>query len=130
MNMIEAAGFAPIGTNDRVLVVGAGEHVWQPMLAAEALSLRGHDAHFITTTRSPILQGDTIRHKFSFPDHYGQGFWMYMHNVVPAEWNRTLLFTETGIDGVPMDLVNWLGCVDVIDGAGTVTAFPVGRRTA
>ena len=82
--MIEAAGFAPISTNDRVLVVGAGEHVWQPMLAAEALSLRGHDTHFITTTRSPILQGDTIRHKFSFPDHYGQGFWMYMHNVVPA----------------------------------------------
>lgn len=130
MNMIEAAGFAPIGTNDRVLVVGAGEHVWQPMLAAEALSLRGHDTHFITTTRSPILQGDTIRHKFSFPDHYGQGFWMYMHNVVPAEWNRILLFTETGIDGVPMDLVNWLGCVDVIDGTGTVTAFPVGRRIA
>lgn len=130
MNLIESAGFAPIGTNDRVLVVGAGEHVWQPMLAAEALSLRGHDTHFITTTRSPILQGDTIRHKFSFPDHYGQGFWMYMHNVVPAEWNRILLFTETGIDGVPMDLVNWLGCVDVIDGTGTVTAFPVGRRIA
>lgn len=130
MTMIEAAGLAPIGKSDRVLVVGAGEHVWQPMLAAEALSLRGHDTRFITTTRSPILQGDTIRHKFSFPDHYGQGFWMYMHNVVPSEWNRILLFTETGIDGVPMDLVNWLDRVDVVDGTGTVTAFPTVRCPA
>ena len=130
MTMIEAAGLAPIGKSDRVLVVGAGEHVWQPMLAAEALSLRGHDTRFITTTRSPILQGDTIRHKFSFPDHYGQGFWMYMHNVVPSEWNRILLFTETGIDGVPMDLVDWLYRVDVIDGTGTVTAFPGGQCVA
>jgi hypothetical protein len=55
---------------------------------------------------------------------------MYMHNVVPSEWNRILLFTETGIDGVPMKLVNWLGRVDVVDGSGTVTAFSGGRCVA
>lgn len=125
--MIEAAGFVPVAENDRVLVVGAGEHVWQPMLAAEALIARGHYTRFITTTRSPILQGDTIRHKFSFPDHYGQGFWMYMHNIVPAEWDRIVFFTETGADGVPATLLNWLGRVDVIEGNSTVTAFPVKR---
>lgn len=127
MTMIDAAGFAPVGKSDKVLVVGAGEHVWQPMLAAEALSVRGHYTRFITTTRSPILQGETIRHKFAFPDHYGQGFWMYMHNVVPAEWDRIVLFTETGLDGVPMDFVNWLGHVDIVDGTGNVTALPAGR---
>jgi len=125
--MIVAAGFAPLRKSDRVLVVGAGEHVWQPMLAAEALSAQGQYTRFITTTRSPILQGDTIRNKFSFTDHYGQGFWMYMHNIVPAEWDRILLFTETGMAGVPTELVSWLGCVDVIDGDGTVTAFRAGR---
>jgi hypothetical protein len=127
LTMIEADGFTPVAENDRVLVVGAGEHVWQPMLAAEALSARGHDTRFITTTRSPILQGDTIRHKFSFPDHYGQGFWMYVHNIVSSDWDRIVLFTETGADGVPADLVNWLGRVDIIDGNGTVTAFPAER---
>ncbi len=130
VTMIEAAGFPPIAKNHRVLVVGAGEHVWQPMLAAEALSARGHDTRFITTTRSPILQGETIRHKFAFSDHYGEGFWMYMHNIVPAEWDRIVLFTETRADGVPAELVSWLGRVHVIDGYGTVTAFSDGRCSA
>ena len=103
--------------------MGAGEHVWQPMLAAEALSARGINTRFITTTRSPILQGDTIRHKATFPDHYGQGFWMYMHNVVPADWDRILFFTETSADGLPPALVSWLGRVDVIDGAGRVSVL-------
>ena len=130
VTMIETAGFLPVAENDRVLVVGAGEHVWQPMLAAEALSKRGHFTRFITTTRSPILQGDTIRHKFAFSDHYGQGFWMYMHNVAPSEWDRIVLFTETGADGVPREFMNWLGRVDVIDGDGTVTVFSDGRCPA
>lgn len=52
---------------------------------------------------------------------------MYMHNVVPAEWDRIVLFTETGLDGVPMDFVNWLGHVDIVDGTGNVTALPAGR---
>jgi hypothetical protein len=130
MTMIKAAGFAPVAENDRVLVVGAGEHVWQPMLAAEALSARGHYTRFITTTRSPILQGDTIQHKFAFPDHYGQGFWMYMHNIVPAEWDRILFFTEAGANGIPTDFANWLGPFDVIDGSSALTAFPSGQCSA
>lgn len=116
-----AAGLPEVGTEQKVLVVGAGEHVWQPMLVAEALAARGIFTRFITTTRSPILKGETIRHKHSFADHYGQGFWMYMHNVVPADWDRILLFTETGREGVSPALAAWLGRVDVIDGQGGVT---------
>jgi hypothetical protein len=127
---LDRAGLRAPDQSDKVLVVGAGEHVWQPMLAAEALASRGIETKFITTTRSPILQGNTIRHKASFPDHYGQGFWMYMHNVVPSDWDRILFFTETGADGLPADLVNWLGRVDVIDGAGTVSVLRASQETA
>ncbi|WP_108482241.1 phosphoribosyltransferase domain-containing protein [Oceaniglobus ichthyenteri] len=117
------SGFEAPEKADRILVVGAGEHVWQPMLVAEEFCARGHYTRFITTTRSPILTGETIRHKVTFPDHYGQGFKMYMHNVVPSDWDRIVLFTETGVDGVPPALVDWLGRVDVIDGAGAVTVL-------
>ena len=123
LTIIEAAGFIPACKDDKVLVVGAGEHVWQPMLAAEALSARGIDISFITTTRSPILKGETIRNKFSFPDHYGQGFWMYIHNISPVDWDRIVLFTETSADGVPEAFVEWVGQVDVIDGNGIVTVL-------
>lgn len=116
-------GLRPV-PGERVLVVGAGEHVWQPMLVAEAFAARGNYTRFITTTRSPILQGGTIRHKVAFPDHYGLGIWMYMHNVVPGDWDRIVLFTETGADGVPDELLTWLGRVDVVDGAGSVTCLP------
>jgi hypothetical protein len=117
---LEASGLRTAVQADRVLVVGAGEHVWQPMLVAEAFAARGNHTRFITTTRSPIKPGETILHKMVFPDHYGQGFRMYMHNVEPGDWDRILLFTETGAAGVSDRLVNWLGAVDVIDGAGAV----------
>jgi len=130
LTAIEQAGFRPPGPDDRVLVVGAGEHVWQPMLAAEALQARGIHSRFITTTRSPILEGETIRHKVSFPDHYGQGFWMYMHNVVPSHWDRIVCFTETGACGLPAELIDWLGRVDVIDGSGGVSVLTGSGQSA
>jgi len=130
LSSLADAGLAPLSDKDRVLVVGAGEHVWQPMLAAEALSMRGIYTRFITTTRSPILKGETIRQKMTFPDHYGHGFWMYMHNVVPSEWDRILFFTETDATGLHKDLVAWLGQFEVIDGTGSVTVFSAAKKEA
>ncbi|MFT7309923.1 MAG: hypothetical protein ACI853_000406 [Paracoccaceae bacterium] len=121
-----AHGLLGLQADDRTLVIGAGEHVWQPMLVAEAISLRGIYVRFITTTRSPILIGDTIKQKLTFPDHYGQGFQMYLHNIVPSEWNRILLFTETGHDGICATLIEAMGRLDVIDGAGHVSVFSAG----
>jgi len=122
---LEGAGLAMPAPGARVLVIGAGEHVWQPFLVAEALAERGLDAWFITTTRSPIIRGETIAHKVSFADHYGLGIPMYMHNVAPQDWDRILFFTETTRAGVPQSLRRVLGGrvlggVDVIDGAGDV----------
>ena len=122
---LQSRGFQLPDIDDRVLVVGAGEHVWQPMLAAEVLCRLGVYTRFITTTRSPILVGKTIRQKVSFPDHYGCGFWMYLHNVDPEEWDRIIFFTETDSNELPIELLEWFGTVEVIDGGGNVSTKSV-----
>lgn len=120
---LRAAGLPPVTPSDRVLVMGAGEHVWQPFLVAEALAGKCPKTRFITTTRSPIMQGRTIAHKLSFSDHYGLGIEMYLHNVVPADWDRILLFTETGQDGIAPALRRALPHAHAIDGDGTVVSL-------
>lgn len=105
---------------ERVLVIGSGEHVWQPFLVAETLERDGLEVGFIATTRSPILPGPVIRHKITFPDHFGIGLDMYLHNVNPDDWDHIVLLTETGIDGVHPDLRAALGKGHIIDGAGMV----------
>lgn len=77
-----------------VLVLGTGEYVWQPYRMAEMLDEQGYDVQFAATTRSPVLQGDAIRHKITFRDHYGLGVDMYAHNVDPSQWGRILLAIE------------------------------------
>lgn len=103
-----------------VLILGTGEYVWQPYLVAEALEAKGYDAHFAATTRSPVLQGDVIRHKLAFCDHYGLGVPMYAHNVDPLQWGRIVLAIERE---------DTLGlCPRLIAGLGTFIALtPTGR---
>ena len=45
---------------------------------------------------------------------------MYLHNVNPKEWDRIILFTETGIEGIHQDLRRALGKGHIIDGDGVV----------
>ena len=99
----------------RVLVLGSGEHVWDPFLFAEHAAKRHPDTRFVSTTRSPVLLGDTIRSKITFGDHYGLGLAMYLHNVDPAMWDAIVLFNETGLPGVPQRLIDALGHVSVVD---------------
>ena len=112
----------------RVLVIGAGENTWRPYLVAEALELAGHDVHLVATTRSPIHPGKTIREKITFPDHFGLGIEMYLHNVNPDEWDWILLFTETTAAGVPAALADALGKGFVIDGDGDWTILTRSKR--
>ncbi|MGS2745176.1 phosphoribosyltransferase domain-containing protein [Halomonas sp. LS-001] len=100
----------------RVLVIGTGEHVWHPFLAAEQLERHGHAASFISTTRSPVLPGAVIQHQITFPDHYGIGITMYLNNVDPEEWDEMIVFTETGLSGIPEALKAALGRCWVVDG--------------
>lgn len=108
-------------------VIGTGEHVWQPFLAAEMLERRGADVDFIATTRSPVLPGSVIAHQITFPDHYGIGLTMYLNNIDPVRYERMLLFTETGGDGIPPQLTDRLGPVIVIDGNGSLHEIRGGR---
>lgn len=105
----------------RVLVIGSGEHVWQPFLYAEALCQEGIDTGFVATTRSPIMPGPVIRHKITFPDHFGIGLDMYLHNVNPDDWDRIVLFTETEASGVPEALRQGLGKGFIVDCHGDVS---------
>ncbi len=114
------AGLAPPAPGARVLVIGAGEHVWQPFLVAEALADRGTETKLIATTRSPVMQGATIARKLTFADHYGLGIAMYLHNVDPRDWDRLWLFTETGIAGIGPDLRRALPRAEIVDGDGAV----------
>lgn len=110
----------PALTGEPVLVVGTGEHVWQPFRLAEAFEAAGCDAAFCATTRSPIHPGDVIRHKMTFPDHFGLGVPMYLHNVVRADWDRVVVMTETGIAGIDGGLKAALAPCEIIDGSGRV----------
>jgi hypothetical protein len=93
------------------------------MLLAERLEYEGADVRFIATTRSPILSGDVIRHKISFPDHYGIGVPMYLHNVPPRPNERVIIMTETESIGICPKLLTYLGKGCIIDGAGRMMEF-------
>ena len=99
----------------RVLVIGTGEHVWHPFKAAEQIEQAGFEAGFISTTRSPVMKGETIEHQIAFPDHYGLGIWMYLNNVNPDDWDDIVLITETAAAGVPQSLRSALGKGSIMD---------------
>jgi len=123
MRPLIPAALPAVAAGDSVLVIGTGEHVWGPMLLAERLEQEGADVRFVATTRSPILNGEVIRHKVTFPDHYRVGVPMYLHNVPERPCARVIIMTETGDDGICPTLRAYLGRGHIINGAGQVTEF-------
>jgi len=120
---IRPAGLPPTTDGEPVLVIGTGEHVWGPMLLAEQMERDGADVRLVATTRSPVLTGEVIRHKAVFPDHFGVGVPMYLHNVPARPDARVIIMTETGHNGICAGLRAHLGRGHIIDGAGRVTEF-------
>jgi hypothetical protein len=106
-----------------ILVIGSGEHVWAPMLLGERLELAGADVRVVATTRSPILPGEVIRDKITFPDHFGIGVPMYLHNVPARPKGRVVVMTETDADRICPALRSHLGHGQIIDGSGQLTEF-------
>ena len=80
---------------ETVLVLGTGEHVWQPFLLAEALERQGATVHFGATTRSPIAVGHAIGSAIAFSDNHGSGVGHYLYNVDPGAYDRIVLCCET-----------------------------------
>ena len=111
------ASFQP---DQRVLVIGSGEHVWQPFRLAEGIEELGCEIAFCATTRSPIHLGETIASKITFPDHFGLGIPMYLHNVTRSAWDRVILMTETGPEGIADCLRQALSPFELVDGQGRI----------
>jgi hypothetical protein len=106
-----AATAAETGTT---LVLGTGEHVWQPFLLAEKLEKEGADIFYSSVTRSPISEGHVIDSKYSFSDNYGGTVPNYLYNVDPSHYSKIILCSETGAEYVCSDLVSALGSPSII----------------
>ncbi|WP_039057660.1 phosphoribosyltransferase domain-containing protein [Enterobacter sp. Bisph1] len=94
--------------DERVLVLGTGEFVWQPFLLAERLAANGAQVLFSATTRSPIAPGHAIQSALAFSDNYGLGIANFLYNVVHQRFDRVLLCTETPAASVDRHLLNAL----------------------
>lgn len=107
-----------------VLVIGTGENVWHPLRLAEELEGSGFGVEFIATTRSPVRQGETIRRKITYTDHYGLGLPMYLHNVDPDRYGAIFLMIEReDVRGICPDLARGLSDFTAVSPAGTIFKF-------
>ncbi|XTZ40427.1 phosphoribosyltransferase domain-containing protein [Salmonella enterica] len=89
--------------NEKVLVLGTGEFVWEPFLLAERLEREGACVLYSSTTRSPIAMGYAIQSAIAFTDNYGLGIPNFVYNVAHQQFDRVLLCIETpaeSIDGL------------------------------
>lgn len=94
-----------------VLVLGTGEHVWQPYRLAYTLETEGNEVSYASITRSPISIGHVIEEKFQFPDNYGLGVMNFCYNLVAGKYETIILCVETPYDMIAPELVQYLKSV-------------------
>lgn len=83
-----------------VLVLGTGEHVWQPYRLAFALEQAGCQVSYASITRSPISVGHVINDKTSFSDNYGLGVANYCYNLDHKSYGTVILCVESPLSYV------------------------------
>ncbi|MGM3175806.1 phosphoribosyltransferase domain-containing protein [Dickeya lacustris] len=98
-------------TGEKILVLGSGEFVWEPLLLAERLEAQGAEVRFSCTTRSPISIGFAIESAIAFTDNYGLGIPNFLYNVAHQKFDRILLCIETPTESVDPTLLNALNAV-------------------
>lgn len=86
-----------IGT---ILVLGTGEHVWQPYRLALSLEESGHTVSYASITRSPISVGHVIADKTMFTDNYGLGVANYCYNLDHKGYGTIILCVESPLSYV------------------------------
>lgn len=96
---------------EKILVLGSGEFVWEPLLLAERLEAQGADVKFSCTTRSPISVGFAIKSAITFTDNYGLGMPNFIYNVAHQQFDRILLCIETPAESVDPTLLTTLNTV-------------------
>ncbi len=97
-----------VTAGERILVLGTGEFVWPPYLLAEYLEQQGATVHFSATTRSPIALGHSIQQRYCLHDNYGQGIANFLYNVIPDNYDRILLCSETPVALMDASLITAL----------------------
>lgn len=98
-------------TGEKILVLGSGEFVWEPLLLAERLEIQGAEVRFSCTTRSPISTGFAIESAIAFTDNYGLGIPNFVYNVAHQQFDRILLCIETPAESVDPALLAALNAV-------------------
>lgn len=97
--------------DEKILVLGSGEFVWEPLLLAERLESQGAEVKFSCTTRSPISTGFAIESAIAFTDNYGLGIPNYVYNVAHQQFDRILLCIETPSESIDPVLLAALNTV-------------------
>ena len=100
------------GPGQKILVIGTGEHVWQPFRIAEKLERQGAKVHYGSVTRSPIATGHAIGRGLSFVDNYGMGVVNHLYNVDPQAYDRVILCSETPLSAIDPALIRGLTAGD------------------
>src|SRR3546814_1124395 len=68
--------------NERILVLGEGEHSYEALLVAEEIEQKGGVAAVQCITRSPALLGFAMDTKSTFSDSYGSGAPCFLYNKI------------------------------------------------
>ncbi len=92
-----------------ILVLGTGEHLYLPYRLALELERRGFDTYFQSTTRSPILEGESIRSILRFADPVDGTTPNYLYNVVKGQYDSVLICYDTPNTHSNHDLLAQLG---------------------
>ena len=103
-----------IQAHEKVLVLGSGEFTWIPFLMAEQLEKQGVEVYFSSTTRSPIMHGQSIESICLFKDNYGLNMNNYAYNVKHQQFDRVFLIIETAKDSVDPLLFEQIKNLEII----------------
>ena len=101
--------------NQRVLVLGTGEHSYVPFLIAEQLERDGCQAYCQATSRSPLMEYGPVRYARTYRDNYGDGIENYLYNVDASDYDRIIICTETAATALDPALVSDLNAT-VLEG--------------
>ena len=109
----EILGSLNLSIDESVLVLGTGEHLHLPYRLALDLERRGFDVHFQSTTRSPILEGESIRSILRFVDPVDGATPNYLYNVVRGQYGAVLICYDTPTINPNHDFPAQLGAVPI-----------------
>lgn len=80
--------------NERILVLGEGEHSYEALLVAEEIERAGAVAAVQCITRSPALPGHAMRSISTFSDSYGSSAPCYLYNFLGHDPDCVVIVSE------------------------------------